>query len=112
MDQAFCIEQSSSYFILLHLWTMMSPKSPMKFNEVESNNSGCVLLVLTTFNVAKQDDPAQFEMPFGFVRSHIKLYIQVLSLIHISEPTRRTPISYAVFCLKKKKFSFARSASI
>src|SRR5665647_3774081 len=25
---------------------------------------------------------------------------QLLSLIHISEPTRRTPISYAVFCLK------------
>ena len=29
--------------------------------------------------------------------------VQTLSLIHISEPTRRTPISYAVFCLKKKK---------
>src|SRR5664279_2079148 len=28
--------------------------------------------------------------------------LQDLSLIHISEPTRRTPISYAVFCLKKK----------
>src|SRR5680860_1632470 len=28
-----------------------------------------------------------------------------LSLIHISEPTRRTPISYAVFCLKKKKIN-------
>ena len=28
---------------------------------------------------------------------------RILSLIHISEPTRRTPISYAVFCLKKKK---------
>ena len=26
-----------------------------------------------------------------------------LSLIHISEPTRRVVISYAVFCLKKKK---------
>ena len=26
-----------------------------------------------------------------------------LSLIHISEPTRRTPISYAVFCLKKNE---------
>src|SRR5664279_1784418 len=25
---------------------------------------------------------------------------QQVSLIHISEPTRRTPISYAVFCLK------------
>src|SRR5665647_468232 len=30
-------------------------------------------------------------------------YWEDLSLIHISEPTRRTPISYAVFCLKKKK---------
>ena len=30
-------------------------------------------------------------------------YPLYLSLIHISEPTRRTPISYAVFCLKKKK---------
>src|SRR5665254_24605 len=29
--------------------------------------------------------------------------IQVLSLIHISEPTRLLSISYAVFCLKKKK---------
>src|SRR5665647_3812596 len=29
--------------------------------------------------------------------------VGALSLIHISEPTRRTPISYAVFCLKKKK---------
>ena len=29
--------------------------------------------------------------------------VSFLSLIHISEPTRRTPISYAVFCLKKKK---------
>ena len=28
-----------------------------------------------------------------------------LSLIHISEPTRRRGISYAVFCLKKKKES-------
>src|SRR5665647_2848426 len=30
-------------------------------------------------------------------------FFNYLSLIHISEPTRRTPISYAVFCLKKKK---------
>src|SRR5664279_1792459 len=27
-----------------------------------------------------------------------KYGVQLLSLIHISEPTRRTPISYAVFC--------------
>ena len=29
--------------------------------------------------------------------------VQDLSLIHISEPTRLGMISYAVFCLKKKK---------
>ena len=29
--------------------------------------------------------------------------VAVLSLIHISEPTRQAEISYAVFCLKKKK---------
>src|SRR5674476_265604 len=29
--------------------------------------------------------------------------IYALSLIHISEPTRQAEISYAVFCLKKKK---------
>src|SRR5674476_1520629 len=28
---------------------------------------------------------------------------EILSLIHISEPTRQAEISYAVFCLKKKK---------
>src|SRR5665647_2740165 len=32
-----------------------------------------------------------------------RCHVYHLSLIHISEPTRRTPISYAVFCLKKKK---------
>ena len=31
------------------------------------------------------------------------LYGMELSLIHISEPTRQAEISYAVFCLKKKK---------
>ena len=36
----------------------------------------------------------------------------LLSLIHISEPTRRTPISYAVFCLKKKKESSSRNAAV
>src|SRR5450759_4614338 len=30
-------------------------------------------------------------------------YLPDLSLIHISEPTRLGMISYAVFCLKKKK---------
>ena len=36
---------------------------------------------------------------FASIPNHVPI---VLSLIHISEPTRRVVISYAVFCLKKK----------
>eukprot|EP01016_Furgasonia_blochmanni_P022557 TRINITY_DN2454_c0_g2_i10.p1 TRINITY_DN2454_c0_g2~~TRINITY_DN2454_c0_g2_i10.p1 ORF type:complete len:197 (-),score=25.90 TRINITY_DN2454_c0_g2_i10:65-655(-) len=38
-----------------------------------------------------------------YIERYVDQAIKNLSLIHISEPTRRTPISYAVFCLKKKK---------
>src|SRR5665213_3856734 len=33
----------------------------------------------------------------------LSVAVHNLSLIHISEPTRQAEISYAVFCLKKKK---------
>src|SRR5665647_950088 len=39
---------------------------------------------------------------FGYLSDKYSPKYFMLSLIHISEPTRRTPISYAVFCLKKK----------
>src|SRR5678815_4210264 len=35
-----------------------------------------------------------------------KRMVEILSLIHISEPTRLLSISYAVFCLKKKSALF------
>src|SRR5678815_4645983 len=41
-----------------------------------------------------------FGLPAGRFPTHSPLYI--LSLIHISEPTRLLSNSYAVFCLKKK----------
>ena len=52
-----------------------------------------------------------FEMPAGSKLSETKklipqiesVVLPYLSLIHISEPTRLRRISYAVFCLKKKK---------
>ena len=49
----------------------------------------CVTLLSSQVVVANDEDSERMDVQ--------------LSLIHISEPTRRTPISYAVFCLKKKK---------
>ena len=41
----------------------------------------------------------------GTSQVHVEVILDKmkLSLIHISEPTRLLSISYAVFCLKKKK---------
>src|SRR5678816_252081 len=39
----------------------------------------------------------------GFCEVHGRDAVLRVSLIHISEPTRLLSISYAVFCLKKKK---------
>src|SRR5664279_3243905 len=47
--------------------------------------------------------PIMEENDLGWRDADVELGIEAveaLSLIHISEPTRRTPISYAVFCLK------------
>src|SRR5450759_5334919 len=40
---------------------------------------------------------------FGESIEYNRPVVEYLSLIHISEPTRLGMISYAVFCLKKKK---------
>src|SRR5664279_2716530 len=40
---------------------------------------------------------------YSFLHAGIFNTALELSLIHISEPTRRTPNSYDVFCKKKKK---------
>src|SRR5665647_2865890 len=47
-----------------------------------------------------------YNKKFVYHNTFHRPYLLYLSLIHISEPTRRTPISYAVFCLKKKKIDF------
>ena len=78
----------------------------------------------TIFTAIKFSFPARFVSPFGFLGmltftifiilgvsgALLMFYYQPildrawdLSLIHISEPTRLLSISYAVFCLKKKK---------
>ena len=53
-------------------------------------------------NLVKRTDETVPERIAKALGIHVR-YVDTLSLIHISEPTRRRGISYAVFCLKKKK---------
>ena len=60
-----------------------------------------VAAVLGVFTTALKLLP-KFRANGGSLRENLALQnVQVLSLIHISEPTRPLYISYAVFCLKK-----------
>ena len=56
-------------------------------------------------------DPNDFKKMLPFLLSGEYHVVYGLSLIHISEPTRQAEISYAVFCLKKKKKKQTKTAS-
>ena len=58
---------------------------------------------LTAPNPEAQEDVLRRAYADAGVNPQDVDYIEALSLIHISEPTRQAEISYAVFCLKKKK---------
>ena len=59
-----------------------------------------------------QGDFSQSEVSVGRKPRMLKLNTGLmLSLIHISEPTRPERISYAVFCLKQKTYGLSYSSS-
>src|SRR5660397_257733 len=64
--------------------------------------AAAVLFVVTGWAAAPvQAHPSSFsDVPDS---GSVHQAVEYLSLIHISEPTRLRRISYAVFCLKKKK---------
>ena len=67
---------------------------------------GLMFVMLSSTYAQKGRQAIGFGLSYGTEIESAGLGIKYqynLSLIHISEPTRRTPISYAVFCLKKKK---------
>ena len=63
----------------------------------------CIGIWAADASFKKTGNDLLFLLPQGKVKLEFCTDDMFLSLIHISEPTRRTPISYAVFCLKKKK---------
>ena len=60
-------------------------------------------IVFGHFDMNLDEHLLHFLKEFGLILFVYSIGLQVLSLIHISEPTRQAEISYAVFCLKKKK---------
>ena len=73
------------------------------------NITGCREMIGESEFVVHEPETMKGKWREAFGNDH-PVYVEIgmgkgLSLIHISEPTRRTPISYAVFCLKKKKTS-------
>ena len=81
----------------LRTWTAINGKKVEA--EFVSNSDGQVTLKMKTGKV--------FRVPLDKLSKEDQDFIAsialLLSLIHISEPTRLRRISYAVFCLKKKK---------
>ena len=68
---------------LKHLWSTVIKEDPDHFGHKSTHRPASVSIITKKWvNVRDLDD---------------------LSLIHISEPTRPEPTSYAVFCLKKKR---------
>src|SRR5678816_3639726 len=63
---------------------------------------------------ATAEPPALRDVSFVFQQYSLYPHLTVydLSLIHLSEPTRLLSISYAVFCLKKKKIKSAHTISL
>ena len=81
-------------------------------NIIECNNGEAALEILknqevdvmfTDIRMPKMDGITLVSKASEFKKK--PLIAAVLSLIHISEPTRLGMISYAVFCLKKKKIT-------
>src|SRR5678816_1123999 len=97
----------------LHVAFVRSMYAHAKINSIDTSAALAapgVVAVYTGHDVADKIGPVpcasalpELKVPDHRVLARDKVYFVGLSLIHISEPTRLLSISYAVFCLKKKK---------
>eukprot|EP00658_Telonema_sp_P-2_P045310 TRINITY_DN33248_c0_g1_i1.p2 TRINITY_DN33248_c0_g1~~TRINITY_DN33248_c0_g1_i1.p2 ORF type:complete len:131 (-),score=44.23 TRINITY_DN33248_c0_g1_i1:28-420(-) len=73
--------------------------------EMEAHTTECDELRsrIAAVEKARKDEARAWEDEKDRHQKEAKVFNIHLSLIHISEPTRLLSISYAVFCLKKKK---------
>src|SRR5665647_2147007 len=108
VDQAELFQEAIKYYA--NILTPFSKLVDKKIKEIIALNIP-VDMICPSHGVVWRNDPLQIVKQYiQWARAYSENQITIaydtmwnLSLIHISEPTRRTPISYAVFCLKKKK---------
>src|SRR5680860_1779750 len=84
------------------LWTVSGIVASLSVQVCEVREIPVSLLVVESVAYEKVVRNTEALIPHRDIHQTAVGPVQQLSLIHISEPTRRTPISYAVFCLKKK----------
>ena len=103
---------SSAYYLETFEGVLYGPSNPNSPPRIPISSSLKVReeLVKLGKKLAEQEAPlANIPVDQGFDKEEFKFEgfrlakSMYLSLIHISEPTRLLSISYAVFCLKKKK---------
>src|SRR5665647_501771 len=72
---------------------------PITGGEVRGEGvNGKVCAFGADFQIIRPNELIELEAKYAFETDDgAVVYVENLSLIHISEPTRRTPISYAVF---------------
>src|SRR5680860_1789083 len=97
-----------SFFVLLFIILYYSFGYKYNIEAGKTIQTGMIILKTTPKDVTVYNNGQVVENNrtiTSFFNNQIKIEElekgKYLSLIHISEPTRRTPISYAVFCLKK-----------
>src|SRR5674536_388110 len=83
------------------------PRTKIQIEQIDSVAIDAFNAIYQFLSIIRQRDGTPLMDNAGRVTSHLSgLFYRtayILSLIHISEPTRLLSISYAVFCLKKKK---------
>ena len=78
---------------------MQTPHILIVEDELVTRNTLKSIFEAEGYDVFEATDGAEMHQ----ILSENDINLVILSLIHISEPTRLGMISYAVFCLKKKK---------
>src|SRR5665647_1581404 len=77
---------------------LVTEKPVYGISALDACAAGILLNSAAKINKLLQKKESVFLLPVLDVKRNEVFFSIYLSLIHISEPTRRTPISYAVFC--------------